>query len=107
MSTILELLRIPNFPNANCTDVNPELMTPDTRAEMNFAKSICCKCEHKSECLEYALVNREVGVWGGTDDDEREAMLDARTRLGKSTPKPKRNYKHIVGRPKNRSKVSA
>ena len=106
-SILLKLLDAPDFPDALCTSVNPELMTPDARAHMTFGKSVCCKCSHKKECLETGVRNREVGIWGGTDDDEREAMRNAMARLGMSVPKRPRALKHVVGRPKNRKKVSA
>lgn len=108
MSTLLELLALvtPDFPNALCKSVNPELMTPDTRVEMNFGKSVCCKCDHKKECLDVALKNREVGIWGGTDDDEREEMRRAQKRLGIDLPKRKRATK-LVGTRIRIRKVSA
>jgi WhiB family redox-sensing transcriptional regulator len=40
------------------------------------AKAICDRCPVKAECLEYALDAREAyGVWGGTTEDERRAIL--------------------------------
>jgi WhiB family redox-sensing transcriptional regulator len=43
------------------------------------AKAICARCPVKAECLEYALDARETfGVWGGTTEDERRALLRRR-----------------------------
>lgn len=109
MTALLDLLALasPDFPDALCKSVSPELMTPDTREQMNFGKSICCKCSHKKECLERGVANREVGIWGGTDDDEREAMRKAMARLGATFPKKPRALKHVVGHSQNRKKVLA
>ncbi len=81
-ATALLGMQIGYFPNALCRSVNPELMTPASTESDAFAKSVCCKCEHKRECLDFALRNREFGIWGGTDDRQREAMLSANARLG-------------------------
>jgi WhiB family transcriptional regulator, redox-sensing transcriptional regulator len=35
------------------------------------AKAICSQCPVKVDCLEYALVHREKGIWGGTNTRER------------------------------------
>lgn len=35
------------------------------------AKKVCVECDVRNECLEWALDNRERGVWGATDDRER------------------------------------
>lgn len=50
-----------------------ELMWDETRAEE--AKQICSGCPVEGHCLEYALNRGEVGVWGGTDDDERRKIM--------------------------------
>jgi len=38
------------------------------------AKSICATCAVSDKCLDFALANRCVGVWGGTNDRERRAI---------------------------------
>lgn len=43
------------------------------------AKAICCRCEVRDECLEYALRIREThGVWGGMNEQERRVLLRER-----------------------------
>ena len=42
------------------------------------AKAVCRRCLCREDCLEYAVVGHEVGVWGGTSDRERTAMRVAR-----------------------------
>lgn len=39
-----------------------------------LAKSICGRCPVQSECLNYALVNGFVGVWGATTPKERRRI---------------------------------
>ncbi len=53
------------------------------------AKAICAECPYKLRCLEYALKNNEIGIWGGTTENERKAIRKARN------PQPNRR-----GRPK-------
>lgn len=36
------------------------------------AKKICSTCSVRIPCLDYAKENREYGIWGGTNEDERQ-----------------------------------
>ena len=38
------------------------------------AKKVCAGCSVTQECLDYALRNRAVGIWGGTSGAERRGM---------------------------------
>lgn len=38
------------------------------------AVAFCSGCTVRQECLDFALANEEVGVWGGTSLDERQRM---------------------------------
>ena len=43
------------------------------------AKKVCLTCPVRALCLDYALERREqFGVWGGTGEEERAALLRAR-----------------------------
>jgi hypothetical protein len=42
------------------------------------AKAICAECPYKARCLEYALVNHEIGIWGGTTDRQRSLIRRSR-----------------------------
>lgn len=55
---------------------------PDANAleAIEHTKRICDGCPAKSECLEFALENRYVGTWGGTDEKERFSIRRSRTR---------------------------
>jgi hypothetical protein len=38
------------------------------------ADRFCKTCPVRVECLQWALARNETGVWGGTDDKDREAI---------------------------------
>lgn len=44
---------------------------PSDIKSVKAAKQFCCACPVIAECLEYALVRHEDGVWGGTSAYER------------------------------------
>lgn len=61
---------------APCTAVNPEDFFPDleephalTRA--NQAKKVCVGCPYLAACFEWAVVTNEVGIWGGSSENDR------------------------------------
>lgn len=76
---------IPRFvlkDNPACAETDPELFFPqeteswDGRilnkyTNLAAAKQICDSCPLKIDCLEYALKNVEVGIWGGTTEEQR------------------------------------
>ena len=60
---------------ANCLGVDPDLFFPERGASTREAKSVCCNCEVRADCLEYALVNGEkFGIWGGLSERERRRL---------------------------------
>lgn len=50
-------------------------------AREKAVKKICESCVVMNKCLSYAIVNSEVGVWGGTNDEERKQI--AKKALGR------------------------
>lgn len=78
------LTHSPTFPNAPCASSgDPDLWfqgehhASEARhlADVQAAE-ICGRCPHRLPCLNYALTNRIwSGVWGGTTEMERKAML--------------------------------
>jgi len=69
-----------------CRGEDPTLFVgPDgeERADREFreqeAKSICGYCPLIAECLDWALANREYGVWGRTNEEDRKAIRTGRT----------------------------
>ncbi|CAL9588676.1 Transcriptional regulator WhiB1 [Streptomyces sp. enrichment culture] len=67
--------------HAACADEDPELFFPVSTAgasprDTDAAKRICARCPVTAECLEFALGSgRTSGVWGGTCEEERVALL--------------------------------
>ena len=65
-----------------CSTVDPELFFPQEQpgqlaakyVNLSKAKAICDGCPLKNPCLEYALRNMEIGVWGGTTESQREDL---------------------------------
>lgn len=41
---------------------------------LETAKKICMSCEYQKPCLDWALKNREKGIWGGTTEQDRNQM---------------------------------
>lgn len=75
----------PHWPNRACRDEDPELFFPLPR-EANYggaaekAKSVCRRCPVGAECLQWALGSPTAlhGVWGGTTEEERAALIRSR-----------------------------
>lgn len=65
---------------ATCRDTDPELFFPvgttgQALLQIAKAKSVCCECPVKVECLEFALeTNQDTGIWGGTSEEERRQI---------------------------------
>ncbi|MBB6122067.1 WhiB family transcriptional regulator [Nocardiopsis algeriensis] len=60
---------------ARCRRVDPDALFVQGAAQ-NRAKLICRDCPVRVQCLADALDNRvEFGVWGGTTERERRALL--------------------------------
>ncbi|MEV4218326.1 WhiB family transcriptional regulator [Nonomuraea sp. NPDC049725] len=76
MTTTLEWSR-----RAACLDLDPELFFPIShqgpgRSQVERAKAICRGCPVRRPCLDYAISSRQAhGVWGGTDPDQRRALI--------------------------------
>lgn len=67
----------PDFSQANCIGVDPELFFPGRgeNVAVKKAKAVCSGCVCRVECLEYALANHEkVGIWGMTSEKERRSI---------------------------------
>ena len=71
----------PNFYSKGipiCAQIDLEMYFPEGHAtrqqEYVDVKALCFQCPYRAECLEWAVVNREDGIWGGTNNAERAAM---------------------------------
>lgn len=86
-------LEIPKFileGTPACSSVDPELFYPQeievtkTKVVSKYinagaAKKICGDCSLKLKCLEYALNNDEIGIWGGTTEYQRDELKGKRS----------------------------
>ena len=84
----LENLQVPDFilkDNPACANVDPELFFPHEyegvtgKPRMVYknlpeAKEICRSCPLVVDCLEFALKNGEIGIWGGTTEEQRQGL---------------------------------
>lgn len=65
-----------------CAQIDLELYFPDGHESRSPAsqavKALCYECPYRAECLEWAVVNREDGIWGGTNNAERTAMRNGK-----------------------------
>ena len=65
---------------AACRSCNPDLFFPagTTGAawqDVQAAKAVCAVCPVQSSCLRFALRTCQgYGIWGGTTEDERQAL---------------------------------
>ncbi|GAB2621698.1 WhiB family transcriptional regulator [Streptomyces capparidis] len=71
---------------AICRDEDPDLFFPigssgPALLQAEAAKRVCHRCPVREQCLEWALASgQDVGVWGGTTEDERRALKARRRR---------------------------
>lgn len=70
--------------SALCAQTDPELFFPDKGQPSYDAKRVCATCPVRTECLLYALANREeYGIWGGLTARERRALTHPKTSEGR------------------------
>jgi WhiB family redox-sensing transcriptional regulator len=71
---------------ALCRDEDPELFFPvgstgPAERQVEEAKAVCRRCVVMSDCLTWAIETGQVaGVWGGTSEDERRALVRRQVR---------------------------
>jgi hypothetical protein len=73
-----------------CAEAMPDSYFSDTSSKNGYthganAKKICSTCPYQIVCLEYALKHNEIGIWGGTTENERRRMKG--TVLGHGRPR--------------------
>lgn len=64
--------------DALCAETDIGAFFPQPNVGAHQARKICAMCEVKTQCLEYALADRDAfehGVWGGTTPSERKQMM--------------------------------
>ena len=47
----------------------------ERRAREHGAKVVCAVCEVVDECRDWAVANKERGIWGGLTDRERRGLV--------------------------------
>lgn len=65
---------------ANCAGMDPSLFFPPPRKNAPEAREACRGCVVRVECLEAHLGERE-GIWGGTNERERQRLRAQRRRM--------------------------
>lgn len=73
------------FSHRSATFFPERAVGPNVPKSSKRAKAVCARCPVRPQCLDYALIANEAGVWGGMSEDERRQR---RRELGlKSAPK--------------------
>lgn len=73
----LPIITAPAFPDAACI---PHRDDPRWFNPLNLTHppedivSICRSCPHTSDCLDHALNNHELGIWGGSTERQRKRL---------------------------------
>ncbi len=66
--------------SAACRTEDPDLFFPigtsgPALLQTEQAKAVCRRCPVREQCLQWALrTGQSIGVWGGTDEEERRAL---------------------------------
>jgi len=79
---------------ALCADYDPDLFFPigssgPAERQRTRAKSVCLQCPVQRDCLEWAQATEQpYGVWGGLDEQEREALRERERASGRRAVQP-------------------
>jgi WhiB family redox-sensing transcriptional regulator len=91
--------KYPNFEEHGvppCATIDPNLYFPERDSgfsrtpEYKTIKRICMSCPYQKPCLQWALDNHEIGVWGGTTANDRR-LIRQRMRLREEKLKTKKS----------------
>lgn len=69
---------------AICKNVDPEIFFTGQGINPTAARKLCPQCPVQSDCLDYALLYDERGVWGGKTQKERKSLAFLRSSLRKT-----------------------
>lgn len=59
-----------------CRGADVELFFAVEEEQQKEALEFCARCDVRTECLEYAIENREMyGIWGGMLESDRRAFI--------------------------------
>jgi hypothetical protein len=75
------------YPTVGCGGNASTVSDSHARTERTYAAGLCAGCPVRVECLELAfrIPAGQYGVWGGTSERERRAMLRARHQADRAT----------------------
>lgn len=57
-----------------CREIGGDVFFPEAGTDNRQAINVCKACPVISECLDYALAARVVGIWGGTSERDRRRL---------------------------------
>ncbi|NBQ97706.1 MAG: WhiB family transcriptional regulator [Microbacteriaceae bacterium] len=78
---------------SNCKDVGTDIFFHERyHHAVREAKTLCKACPVQQDCLEYAIVNECVGIWGGLTTVERRRHIRIEGRLKNGQQKQKQRY---------------
>lgn len=61
--------------DAACTNKQDIFFDETKRTTVSQAVKICGSCPVKDLCLQHAIDNRELGIWGGMTTNQRAKMM--------------------------------
>lgn len=65
--------------NGACHGQDLALFFPEQGERATEARKICGRCDHRAECLNWALdTGQAFGIWGGKSPDERFELIKLR-----------------------------
>ncbi len=65
--------------HARCNEVDPEIFFPERGGSSKAARAVCNQCPVRSQCLEYALNNKEHSVSGAVHSEENDVGCGAKS----------------------------
>jgi len=76
MSTFKQMHNAMDVSQAACKDSDPELFFPEkmTQQAAADAKAVCAECPIIADCLTWAVTAKELGIWGGTTENDRKRL---------------------------------
>ena len=61
-------------PDRACYGMDTDLFYDPAVRAIAEAKRVCQRCDVRLDCLDYAMANDELGVWGGMSERDRRRM---------------------------------
>lgn len=75
MALTKDILKAPEWMNdAACAGAELDKFFPAKGAGNRQARAICADCPVINDCLDYAIVYRMTGIWGGTTQSQRNRL---------------------------------